>query len=87
MALRADTFLLAPPNPSDSVDLVPVGDPPPELEVELAALKTHLRFLQFPLSGSKPASTSETRPPVTCPLRMLCNHALVLSAHVSTINS
>ena len=56
----------------------------PELEAKLAAQKMHL---WFPLSGSKPALMSETRPPFTCPVRMQHSHALGLSACAFAINS
>ena len=65
MMPRTYKFTLAPLNPSGSVDLVPAADPPPEQELEPVALKMRPQCPQSLLSGSRPASTSETHTPVT----------------------
>ena len=58
-------FALVPLNPSGLVDLAPAADPPLELAPEPAVLRTFLQYHQSPLSGSKPASTSQTHTPIT----------------------
>ena len=89
MMPRTYTFTLAPLNPSDSVDLVPAADPPPEQELEPVALKMRPQCPQSLLSGSKPASTSEIHTPVTSFSLASCYvcHASMPPVHISTSNS